>query len=313
MAERSGSRSPSPSASAALEAKEAELTREVPNLLDAMNRTSDEVNLFERQTTEAQERYRKMLEKWMRLYEDLRAQYGSAIDRVKPLFDAEQVLHAASKRVQNVTREAVASNSQHSQAKVELRTIETRLAYGAHKVQLDRDQQDGLSRATVRVLKCQQEKDRRDTEYKEALRCFKEAKQNYEGWKLQIGESVIKCYMPCFRNIRAHQDTLAEEKVNIDTWSERAQAAKSVYNNSLCELDRINVAVHSARRAFAKLPVEADSRSLPEEDPEAAPEVTVAHSPEAVFAAPEDKVTNKSKVSSATKAAFREEDDGPFS
>ena len=115
-----------------------------------------------------------------------------------------------------MVREFSAAASQYSQAKSELRSIETKLAYGAHKavcrgegggfrevgkkiscvvfvggplfvgsfvfffcysflgvldtcrvsfgsgfplptqVRLDRDQQDGLSRATVRVLKCRQ-------------------------------------------------------------------------------------------------------------------------------------------------------------
>eukprot|EP00931_Biecheleriopsis_adriatica_P002821 TRINITY_DN10395_c0_g1_i1.p1 TRINITY_DN10395_c0_g1~~TRINITY_DN10395_c0_g1_i1.p1 ORF type:complete len:322 (-),score=88.15 TRINITY_DN10395_c0_g1_i1:34-999(-) len=255
----------------ALAAREAELTKEVPNLLEAMNRTSEEVNVFERRTSEAQERHRKLLEQWSRLYEDLRSQYGSAIDRVKPYFDASQAFQAASDRVQAVVREFSAAASQHSQAKVELKAIETQLAYGAHKVQLDKDQQDGLSRATVRVLKCRQERDRREEEYAESLREYEEAKEALEGWKISLGESMIKRYQVCFRHLQQHQSTLKAEQQRISTFSERALAAKSVYNNSLAELDRINVAVHNARRFHAEKKA---SCALPEDVPEAPPEVT---------------------------------------
>merc|ERR1719253_1788335 len=91
--------------------RERELTKEVPTLLEAMNRASDEVNLFERRAGEAQGRYRALLEQWSRCYEDLRSQHGVAIDRVKPFFDAAQVLSAASHRVQGVVREFSAASS----------------------------------------------------------------------------------------------------------------------------------------------------------------------------------------------------------
>lgn len=312
-----------------LAAKEAELTSEVPNLLESMNRTSDEVNMFERRAAESQERYKQLLEQWSCHYEDLRSQYGNAIDRVKPYFDAAQAFKAASDRVQAVVREFSAAASQHSQSKEELRAIERRLEFGAHKVQLDRESQDGLSRATVRVLKCRQERDRREQEYADSLREYEETKEVLEGWKLQLGESMIKRYQPCFRQLQLHQSTLAAERYRISSFSERAQTAKSVYNKALAELDRINMAVHNARRIHAKM---ADARQLPEESPEADPEITAAapceedeteedvHSKEAqaVFAPPEDEAKIalvKATVAPApTSAAEGEvEDESPFS
>ncbi|CAJ1372197.1 unnamed protein product [Effrenium voratum] len=116
-----------------LAAKEAELTKEVPNLLETMNRTSEEVNLFERKASEAQERYKKLLEQWSRLYEELRSHYGQNFERVKPYFEASAAFRSASERVQVVVREFSAAASQYSQAKAELRNIERMLAYGAHK------------------------------------------------------------------------------------------------------------------------------------------------------------------------------------
>lgn len=313
-----------------LAAKEAELTSEVPNLLESMNRTSDEVNMFERRAAESQERYKQLLEQWSRHYEDLRSQYGNAIDRVKPYFDAAQTFRAVSDKVRAVVAEFSAAASLHTQAKEELRAIERRLEFGAHKVQLDRESQDGLSQATVRVLKCRQERDRREQEYADSLREYEETKEILEGWKLQLGESMIKRYQPVFRQLQEHQSTLAAERNRISSASERAQAAKSVYNKALAELDRINMAVHNVRRMHAKM---TDARQLPEESPEADPEITSAapceeqaedetdvHSKQAqaVFAPPEDEAKialAKAPSGPALVPAAEEEveDESPFS
>lgn len=290
-----------------LAAKEAELTKEVPQLLETMNKTSEEVNLFERKASEAQERYRKLLEQWSRVYEELRSHYGSSIDRVKPYFEAAATFRSASERVQVVMKEFCAAASQYSQAKADLRNIETRLAYGAHKVRLDRDQQDGLSRATVRVLKCRQDRDRREQDYAESLREYEEAKQACESWRSQLGDALIKRYEPVFRQLQ-QQSTLRTERQRIQGFTERAASAKGIYNKSLAELDRINVAVHEAR-AVAKEATEAMEAPAvpavpPEEAPEAAPEVTVAAVAVAVVEPPE---MPQERTTDAAKEVFTED------
>lgn len=296
----------SSSADDELETCEQELTRDVPLLLDSMNSMSTEVNMLERQVSEAQARHKQLLEQWSRLYEDLRAQHGSAIDRVKPYFDAAQLLNAASQRVQGVVRAFSAAASQHTQAKAELRTIEERLAYGAHKVQLDPGQQDGLSRATVRVLQCQQERDVREQEYARALRDYQEAQEALEAWRMQIGDSTIKRVLPCFKQLQQHQVTLAQEQNHINTCAERARCAKNKYHNSLRELDRINVAVHEARRDRSAV-LDSTPEAAPEETPpEIAPEAEGDLNPRKVALT---KIARDEGIGNTTAMV---PDDGPF-
>lgn len=249
----------------ALAAREEELTREVQSLLESMNSKSSEVNAFERQMAEAQSKYKALLEQWSRLYEELRAQHGSAIDRVRPYFDAQQSLRAASHRVQDVIKEFSVAASQHSVAKRELRSIEEGLAYGAHKVQLDGDQQDGLSKATVWVLKCQQERDRREREYVRALKEFQEAQEALESWRAQIGDSMINRTLPCFKQLQHNQITLHNEQQRINTFAERARQAKNGYQTAIRELERVSLAVHSERERYAKM---MEAKASPEECPE---------------------------------------------
>lgn len=270
-----------------LERLECELTKDVPALLETMNRASDEVNLFELRASEAQRRYKALLEQWSRCYEDLRAQHGVAIDRVKPYFDAAQVLNAASHRVQGVVREFSAASSQHQRAKEELRQVETALEFGAHHVQLEPDQQDGLSRATVRLLKCQQERDGREQDYARALREYQEAQEALDAWRAQIGDALIKRTLPCFRQLQQHQLTLASEQNRITSVTDRAKQAKLQYGSVLRELDRINVAVHTARKGSKKAcetaaPPEAVAAKAAEVAEPAEPAATQEPAPEEV-------------------------------
>lgn len=258
-------------------AKEAELTQEVPTVLDNMNRAAGEVNTFERKATECQARYRQLLDRWSRAYEELRSQHGSAIDRVKPFFDAAQALNAAAHRVEAMTREFSAANSLQSQAKEELRSIEMDLAFGAHKVRLDGSQQDRLSKATVRVVRCTEDRDRREQEYARALKEYKEAQELCDSLRKEIGTVLIKRFGDCFRQLQHHQDLLAVEQQRINHFVERAHASKATYKHCMRELERINDAVHDARRKSKKA-AEAKPEAAPEESPEATPEL----SPEAM-------------------------------
>jgi chromosome segregation ATPase len=242
--------SPEPEADMDLESKESQLTRDVPNLLDKMNTAAGEVNTLENQTREAQTRYKKLLAQWSRLYEDFRVQYGSSIDKARPYFDAAQALQSASQHVQGVVKEFSHAASQHGQAKQELRAIEERLAYGAHKVTLDKDQQSALSSATVRVLRCQQDRDRSEQEYAKALREYQDAQEAADTKRAQVGDSVIRKALPCFRQLQQHQQELDRERRRLAELEEQTKRAKAQYHGSMRGLDKINVAVHDARKDF---------------------------------------------------------------
>jgi len=176
--------------------------------------------------------------------------------------------------------------SQHMQSKRDLRAIDEELAYGAHRVELDGSQQDGLSRATVRVLKCQQERDRRETDYAVVLHQYQEAQEETDVLRSQIGNATIKRTMPCFKELQNYHHTLAAEQRMIHCLTERAKTAKASYHSTLRELDRISNAVHTARQLHSSSKaLEVTARAVgkesniaeadvPEETPERTPEAT---------------------------------------
>jgi len=210
-----------------------------------MNRASEKVNMLERHLCEVQEQHKSILGERARLYESMN-------DRVRPYFDASSALQAKSQRANSMAREYASAASEYSDAKNDLRTIEEFLAYGAHQVMLDKEQQDKLSRATVRVLRCQQERDRLEREYMTVLHELKEAQAIVDAARSHAGESVLKKYAPCFRGVQQCDARLHQANTQLKLLSESATAAKASYNSSISELDNINVAVHTVRRDHSK-------------------------------------------------------------
>lgn len=190
---------------------EEELTRQVPALLDAMNRAATEVNALERRTSEAQLRYKRRLGHWNRLYEDLRSLYGSSFDRVKPYFDRAE---AALECIQGVVDEF--SRAQHD---------------------APHDLQDRLDRLQHRCAA--------------AVREHREAQQALARWRKKVGDAASKRTLPCFRLLREHQQRLLVEQGRIHELEERTGAAKTAYGRSMRELERISMEVHRVREEAA--------------------------------------------------------------
>lgn len=235
-----------------LEHVEASLTRDVPSLLEAMNSSSAEVNSLESEAASAQQQYQRLLLEWTSLTEDMRLKHGQSFDSVRPYFDAVHRARTASQRAQGIVRTFSAASSQCTQAKLDLRKIENELAYGAHNVSLDSEQQEGLSRATVRALKSQQERDKCEAEYAKVLKEYQDAKTDLEKCRATVGEAQIRRMMPCFQQLQNRQHHLAEKQKRVSVLQERIRVAKNAYHQSMRGLDRISTAVHNARKEHAK-------------------------------------------------------------
>ncbi|CAK0789041.1 unnamed protein product, partial [Prorocentrum cordatum] len=63
----------------------AELTQEVPALLDRMNEASSRVNRLEREAGASEARYKRRVVRYEEIYRGMRAEFGGVFDRCKPL------------------------------------------------------------------------------------------------------------------------------------------------------------------------------------------------------------------------------------
>jgi len=86
----------------------AELTQEVPTLLDRMNKASDRVNCLEREAGAAEARYRRRVVRYEEIYRGMRAEFGSAFDRCKPLCGDPAGLQALRAQLGDSTVEELA-------------------------------------------------------------------------------------------------------------------------------------------------------------------------------------------------------------
>lgn len=75
----------SPQPGALLRNDTAELTQEVPILLDRMNEASGRVNSLEREAGASEARYKRRITRYEEIYKGMRAEFGSVFDRCKPL------------------------------------------------------------------------------------------------------------------------------------------------------------------------------------------------------------------------------------
>lgn len=249
---KSASSQESPPNGDVLEAIEVELTKDVPSILETMNSSSTELNTLESEAATAEQKYQQSLADWTSLSERMRSKYGRTFDAVRPFFDAAHRARSASQRAQVIVRSFSASASQCSQANAELRKIEQGLSFGAHSVSLDWEQQENLSKATVRALKCQQERDRYERDYAKVLQEYEEAKAAAEKCRIDVGKVQIERMKPCFKQLKQSQLQVDERRKHMSALQERIRVAKNTYNQSMRSLDRISTAVHHARKEHSE-------------------------------------------------------------
>jgi len=235
---------------ATLEKIEAELTRDVPQILEAMNQASDELNRLENDAAVVQRKHNRCLADLTCLTEQNRVLHGQTFEEVRPFFSAIQRGWAASQQAQVIVRDFTAASTRYDQAADELHRIEAGLFYGAHSVSLDSSQQDDLSRATVKALKCQQERDQCEREYAVVLKEYEKAKAAAEKCRTVVGNDKVQKIAPCFRKMQQVQLELDEIQKVLSLLQDDIKSAKSTYKDSMASLDRISTSVHDVRREY---------------------------------------------------------------
>eukprot|EP00397_Hematodinium_sp_SG-2012_P029236 GEMP01030864.1.p1 GENE.GEMP01030864.1~~GEMP01030864.1.p1 ORF type:complete len:542 (+),score=149.39 GEMP01030864.1:53-1678(+) len=234
--------------------QEQELTATVPELLESMNVSSQDLNECESRLAEEEKKHNAMVAHWQKLDEALRAHYGSSLlDRARPYFEAATQLQSTSDTVQNLVREYGEVMATYNQSKAWLRNIEESLQYGAHDVRLDAQQQEHLSKATMRVLVAQQQRDHIETCYTKVLSDFQHAQGQEDARRKEIGITAIDKVRPCFKQIERYQLELKTQEKRLDELDQKTEVAKFQYDKALGSLEVVNNSVHALRHRFTCL------------------------------------------------------------
>lgn len=232
-----------------LERVEQELRKPVPQILDAVVVHQSVSNECQRDLDAAHNRYKVRVACTARLHEELRSQHGQdVLDRAKPVEEAAWLADRAAHRAQAALREFHASASCHALATVELRDLEERVAaWSEDQAAMSRQQREGLIRATMQAVRCQEDRDEREQAYRLALQRHQHAVQRAEESRQLLGEALARSVEPGLRELRQHQETLTDEQLRITDLQAKVRSSKSAHRRAMEELERISESVHAAR------------------------------------------------------------------
>lgn len=235
-----------------LEAKEALLTQNVPNILECLNSASEEVNELERLASKAQGTYKRLLAEWQVLFDELRAQHGGsisgAVDQSRLYFEAVKTLRRASAKATSADRAAEDAKGRLMSAELQMKCTEEKLQYGAHDIELRPPEQDLLSRCTVMLVRCRSDLSACSEARVQASKALRKARAYLQAERERLGAAGLAYTKPRFRLLHQLQAGLANEQQTITSIAECILASKAAYSSSLHELDRISESVHEARR-----------------------------------------------------------------
>lgn len=235
-----------------LDAKEALLTQNVPDILECLNGASDEVNELERRASVAQGTYKRLLAEWRVLYEELRTQHGGsisgAVDHSRLYFEAVKTLRKASAKVAAADKAAEDAKGRLMSAELQMRSTEKKLRYGAHDVELRPPEQELLSRCTAMLVLRRSEHSACSEARAKASKALRKARAQLQAERERLGAAGLAYTQPRFKLLHQLQAALDNEQQAITSIGERIVASKAAYSSSLNELNRISDSVHEARR-----------------------------------------------------------------
>jgi len=253
-----------------LEAKEALLTQNVPNILECLNSASEEVNELERLASKAQGTYKRLLAEWQVLFDELRAQHGGsisgAVDQSRLYFEAKKTLRRASAKATFADRAAEDAKGRLMSAELQMKCTEEKLKYGAHDIELRPPEQDLLSRCTVMLVRRRSDLSACSEARVQASKALRKARAYLQAERERLGAAGLAYTKPRFRLLHQLQAALANEQQTITSIAERILASKAAYSSSLHELDRISESVHEARRQHQQFFCHAEQLQAATED-----------------------------------------------
>lgn len=231
--------------------QEQDLTSSVPELLEAMNASSQRLNDCESRLAEEEKNYYKLAEACDIVIEELHRKYGhAAVERARPYFEVVEEVQRASDAVQGFVRQYGDVMASCEQSRDWLKHIEENLQYGAHDVRLDPQQQEQLSKATLSVMITQQERDHLEINYATVLGDFQNSQKIQEERRKELGKKFIEKLRPCFNQIKRYDQQVEAQRRLLETLVRETEMAKNEYNDALRSLEGVNNSVHALRDRF---------------------------------------------------------------
>ena len=214
--------------------------------LENLNSSTDVINKLELDLEEARSTFRHLLNESGRHLNKFQKEIGSSVEKARPYYEARMKARLALAEAQHAAARFEKASGGHEAAK-EMVTLAEEGFKERGVANFDQAWQEMLNHATTRVNESEVERNLSEEEHLVKSRTYQEAEKRVQQLHKSLKRSINKS-RPYFEAKAKLNQSLDDQKKQIQVIEETVQMTKAGYAESLRELERISEEIHERRK-----------------------------------------------------------------
>jgi len=214
--------------------------------LEKLNSSTDVINKLELDLEQARSTFRQLMDESGRHLGRLQKEIGTSVEKARPYYEARMRARIALAEAQHAAARFEKASGAHEAAK-EMVTLAEEGFQERGVEHFDQAWQEMLNHATTRVNESEIEKNLSEEEHRVKSMAYEEAEKKVTGLQKALKRSINKS-RPYFEVKAQLNQSLDDQKRQIQVIEETIQMTKNGYADSLKELERISEEIHERRR-----------------------------------------------------------------
>jgi len=227
--------------------------------LEKLNCSTDVINKLELDLEEARSTFRHLLDESGRNLGRLQKEIGPSVEKARPYYDARMKARLALAEAQHAAARFEKASGAHEAAK-EMVTLAEEGFKERGVVHFDQAWQEMLNHATTRVNESEVERNLSEEEHRVKSKAYQAAEKKVIALQRSLKRSINKS-RPYFEVKARLNQSLDDQKRQIQVIEETIQMTKAGYSDSLKELERISEEIHERRKKRAAAAAAKDQES----------------------------------------------------
>jgi len=229
-----------------LEEESEDLDPRIQIELEKLNSSTDVINKLELDLEQARSTFRRMMDESGRHLTRLQKEIGSNVEKARPYYEARMSARIALAEAQHAAARFEKASGAHEAAK-EMVTLAEEGFQDRGVEHFDQAWQEMLNHATTRVNESEIEKNLSEEEHRVKSMTYEEAEKTVTKLQKSLKRSINKSRT--YFEVKAQlNQSLDDQKRQIQVIEETIQMTKNGYADSLKELERISEEIHERRR-----------------------------------------------------------------
>jgi len=214
--------------------------------LEKLNSSTDVINKLELDLEQARSTFRQLMDESGRHLARLQKEIGTSVEKARPYYEARMRARMALAEAQHAAARFEKASGAHEAAK-EMVTLAEEGFQERGVEHFDQAWQEMLNHATTRVNDSEIEKNLSEEEHRVKSMAYEDAEKKVTGLQKSLKRSINKS-RPYFEVKAQLNQSLDDQKRQIQVIEETIQMTKKGYADSLKELERISEEIHERRR-----------------------------------------------------------------